>query len=56
MLEAKDGEEKKSTHLELQEEFGGDKVDLQFIVEGEDLKFNQVVSHFQDLVLVRFDF
>ena len=47
MLEPKEGEEKKSTHLELQEEYGGDKVDLVFLVEGEDLKFNQTVRSFK---------
>ena len=30
-----------STHLQLQEEFGGDQVNLIFVVDGEDLRFEQ---------------
>ncbi len=40
IVDSRDGE-KKSTHLELQEKYGGENVTLTFAVEGEDLQWEE---------------
>ena len=38
-----EGEENKSTHLQLQEEYGGKVVSLTFKVDGEDIEWEDEV-------------